>query len=70
MDDAVVHEDVAPSTDVVTRAIDGGVQMAAVLADAAAPDPVRVAELVRDGVPHLPVRLRDGHGVVGPLFVA
>lgn len=40
VDDAVVHEDVAPSTDVVTRAIDGGVQMTAVLADASAPDSV------------------------------
>lgn len=43
VDGAVVHEDVAPSTDVVTRAIEGGVQLAAVLADAAAPDRVDFA---------------------------
>jgi hypothetical protein len=40
-----------------------------VLADAAAPDAVRVAELHVAGVAHLPVRLRDGTGVVGPLVV-
>ena len=37
-----------------------------VLADAAAPDPVQIAELHRTRVAHLPVRLRDGTGVVGP----
>jgi bacteriocin biosynthesis cyclodehydratase domain-containing protein len=40
-----------------------------VLADAAAPDPARVAALHRDTVTHLPVRLRDGTGVVGPLVL-
>jgi bacteriocin biosynthesis cyclodehydratase domain-containing protein len=40
-----------------------------VLADAAAPDPVRVAELHVARVDHLPVRLRDGVGVVGPLVL-
>jgi bacteriocin biosynthesis cyclodehydratase domain-containing protein len=40
-----------------------------VLADVAAPDPVRVAALHRDVVAHLPVRLRDGTGVVGPLVL-
>lgn len=40
-----------------------------VLADAAAPDPVRVAELHATRVVHLPVRLRDGTGVVGPLVL-
>ena len=40
-----------------------------VLADAAAPDPVRVAELHAARVAHLPVRLRDGTGVVGPLVL-
>ncbi len=40
-----------------------------VLADAAAPDAVRVTELHVAGVAHLPVRLRDGTGVVGPLVV-
>ncbi len=40
-----------------------------VLADAAAPDPVRVAALHLARVAHLPVRLRDGTGVVGPLVL-
>ena len=40
-----------------------------VLADAAAPDPVRVAGLHLARVAHLPVRLRDGTGVVGPLVL-
>ena len=40
-----------------------------VLADAAAPNPVLVAALHTARVPHLPVRLRDGHGVVGPLVL-
>jgi len=33
------------------------------------PDPVRSADLVTTGIPHLPVRLRDGIGVVGPLVL-
>lgn len=40
-----------------------------VLADAAVPDPVRVSRLMVDGTPHLPARLRDGVGVVGPLVL-
>jgi bacteriocin biosynthesis cyclodehydratase domain-containing protein len=40
-----------------------------VLADAAAPDPARVAELQLARVAHLVVRLRDGTGVVGPLVL-
>ena len=40
-----------------------------VLADAVVPDPTRVAALHRDRVAHLPVRLRDGTGVVGPLVL-
>jgi bacteriocin biosynthesis cyclodehydratase domain-containing protein len=40
-----------------------------VLADAAAPDPVLVAELHATRIAHLPVRLRDGVGVVGPLVL-
>ena len=40
-----------------------------VLADAVVPDPLRVAALHRDHVAHLPVRLRDGIGVVGPLVL-
>ncbi|HEY0815835.1 MAG TPA: TOMM precursor leader peptide-binding protein [Pseudonocardia sp.] len=33
------------------------------------PDPVLVATLRADGVPHLAVRLRDGTGIVGPLVL-
>lgn len=40
-----------------------------VLADAAAPDPVQVVRLHARGSPHLPVRMRDGIGVVGPLVL-
>lgn len=40
-----------------------------VLADAVVPDPTRVAALHRDRLAHLPVRLRDGIGVVGPLVL-
>ena len=40
-----------------------------VLADAAVPDPERVAALHLAGAAHLPVRLRDGCGVVGPLVL-
>jgi bacteriocin biosynthesis cyclodehydratase domain-containing protein len=40
-----------------------------VLTDASLPDPTRVGALVRDGVAHLLVRLRDGSGVVGPLVL-
>ncbi len=40
-----------------------------VLADVPLPDPVAVRELMADGVPHLPARVWDGVGVVGPLVV-
>jgi bacteriocin biosynthesis cyclodehydratase domain-containing protein len=40
-----------------------------VLADASTPDPVLVAELHAAGTAHLPVRVRDGTGVVGPLVL-
>ena len=40
-----------------------------VLADALSPDPVLVARLMRERVPHLPVVLRDGAGIVGPLVL-
>ncbi|RSM70147.1 hypothetical protein DL991_38205 [Amycolatopsis sp. WAC 01375] len=39
------------------------------LTDAVVPPPELVDELVRDGVSHLPVRVRDGIGIVGPLVV-
>jgi len=41
----------------------------AVLADALVPDPGLVAQLVAAGTAHLPVCLRDGVGVVGPLVL-
>ena len=40
-----------------------------VLADAQVPDPALVARLHVEGLAHLPVRLRDGTGVVGPLVL-
>jgi bacteriocin biosynthesis cyclodehydratase domain-containing protein len=40
-----------------------------VLADAVVPEPTRLATLHRDRVAHLPVRLRDGTGMVGPLVL-
>ncbi|MFB7722868.1 hypothetical protein [Nocardia sp. NPDC056100] len=40
-----------------------------VLADALVPDPALVAELMRQRIPHLQVRIRDGHGVIGPLVL-
>ena len=40
-----------------------------VLADALAADPKLVRELQGAGVPHLPVLVRDGAGVVGPLVI-
>src|SRR5437588_10676938 len=41
----------------------------AVLTDAVAPDPQLVAALFADHIPHLPVRAREGTGVVGPLVL-
>ncbi|GAA5041278.1 TOMM precursor leader peptide-binding protein [Nocardia callitridis] len=40
-----------------------------ILADALIPDPHLVDELVRHRIPHLPVRVRDGRGMVGPLVL-
>jgi bacteriocin biosynthesis cyclodehydratase domain-containing protein len=40
-----------------------------VLADAGAPDPVQVTALHAAGSAHLPVRVRDGIGIVGPLVL-
>ncbi|WP_241385894.1 TOMM precursor leader peptide-binding protein [Rhodococcus sp. CH91] len=40
-----------------------------VLADRQVPDPRLVRALVRAGIPHLPVRIRDGRGVVGPFVL-
>lgn len=40
-----------------------------VLADALVPAPNVVGELVRQRIPHLQVRIRDGRGVIGPLVL-
>ncbi|MCQ4121388.1 hypothetical protein [Rhodococcus tibetensis] len=40
-----------------------------VLTDDLVAEPRLVADLVRSGIPHLPVRVRDGRGVVGPLVL-
>ncbi|GAB3474458.1 TOMM precursor leader peptide-binding protein [Amycolatopsis cihanbeyliensis] len=37
------------------------------LTDAVVPAPEVVRELVADGLPHLPVRVREGTGIIGPL---
>ncbi|MGV9745438.1 TOMM precursor leader peptide-binding protein [Rhodococcus zopfii] len=39
------------------------------LTDDLTPDPHLVLDLMRHRIPHLPVRLRDGRGVVGPFVV-
>lgn len=39
------------------------------LTDALVPDPAVVQDLVDHGVPHLPVRSRDGVGIVGPFVL-
>ncbi|MGH3860872.1 TOMM precursor leader peptide-binding protein, partial [Actinokineospora sp.] len=41
----------------------------ALLTDALVPDPAVVARLVEQGIPHLPIRVRDGVGIVGPLVI-
>jgi bacteriocin biosynthesis cyclodehydratase domain-containing protein len=48
--------------------VPGGVDLV-VLADQLAADPRLVRDLQAGGVPHLPVRVRDGVGVVGPLVL-
>jgi bacteriocin biosynthesis cyclodehydratase domain-containing protein len=40
-----------------------------VLSDCLVPEPRLVRELNTEGVPHLPVRVRDGTGLVGPLVI-
>ncbi|WP_067817710.1 TOMM precursor leader peptide-binding protein [Nocardia inohanensis] len=41
----------------------------AVLTDALMPEPGLVRDLMRERVPHLQLRIRDGHGVIGPLVL-
>ncbi|MBK1789267.1 TOMM precursor leader peptide-binding protein [Prauserella cavernicola] len=40
-----------------------------VLTDAVVPAPEVVTDLLAEGLPHLPVRVRDGIGIVGPLVL-
>jgi hypothetical protein len=40
-----------------------------VLSDYLVADPRMVRDLHSQGVPHLPVRVRDGTGLVGPLVI-
>ncbi len=40
-----------------------------VLSDYLVADPRMVRDLHNQGVPHLPVRIRDGSGLVGPLVI-
>ena len=40
-----------------------------VLSDSLVADPRMVRDLNNRGVPHLPVRVRDGTGLVGPLVI-
>ncbi|MGI9123526.1 MAG: cyclodehydratase [Mycobacterium sp.] len=50
------------------RLTDSGADLV-VLADSLAAEPRLVRELQTTGVPHIPVRVRDGVGVVGPLVI-
>jgi hypothetical protein len=59
---------VAPATSVGRPSARAAPQLC-VLADAVVPEPTRLVVLHRDRVAHLPVRLRDGTGVVGPLVL-
>ena len=40
-----------------------------ILSDSLVADPRLVRDLHSQGVPHLPVRVRDGIGLVGPLVI-
>ena len=40
-----------------------------VLSDYLVADPRMVRDLHNEGIPHLPVRVRDGTGLVGPLVI-
>jgi hypothetical protein len=40
-----------------------------VLSDYLVADPRRVRDLHNEGIAHLPVRVRDGTGLVGPLVI-
>jgi hypothetical protein len=54
-----------------TRRVAGGDRLPelVLLTDAVVPAPELVNQLFHDGIPHLPVRVRDGVGIVGPLVV-
>jgi bacteriocin biosynthesis cyclodehydratase domain-containing protein len=52
-----------------TRLNDGRRPELVLLTDAVVPAPEVVTELVEDGIAHMPARVRDGTGIVGPLVV-
>jgi hypothetical protein len=58
----------SPGT-VTSRLFGGRPPELVLLTDAVVPAPEVVSELVGQGVAHLPVRVRDGVGIVGPLVV-
>ncbi|MEC3978970.1 ThiF family adenylyltransferase [Amycolatopsis sp. H20-H5] len=62
-----VHR-IGPET-VTTRIFGAHRPELVLLTDAVVPAPELVSELVTDGIAHLPVRVRDGTGIVGPLVV-
>lgn len=59
---------VGRSSRITAAGVPGGVDLV-VLADQLAADPRLVRDLQAGGVPHLPVRVRDGVGVIGPLVL-
>lgn len=61
----VIHR-ANPKTN-TTRLTGNTVPTLAVLCDAIVPDPDLALRLTADEVPHLPIRVRDGIGIVGPL---
>lgn len=52
-----------------TKLIGKATPTLAVLADTLVPDPDLTLELSQKRIPHLPVRVRDGIGIVGPLVI-
>ncbi len=59
---------VGRSSRITAAGVPAGVDLV-VLADQLAADPRLVRDLQAGGVPHLPVRVRDGVGVIGPLVL-
>lgn len=64
---AAIHR-ANPRTD-TTKLVGKEQPTLAVLADMIVPDPDLTLELSQKGIPHLPIRVRDGIGIVGPLVI-